>query len=58
MGFAAGRGAGVEDVSDVFLVESDEGDDCGVVVGEPADDPDCEFGVVGVGDSPEVYPIN
>ena len=43
-------------VPDRFLVEADQGDHDLVVGGEPADDPDGDFGVEGVGDSPELVP--
>jgi hypothetical protein len=45
---------GVEPVPDGFLVESDQCEHDLVVGGEPADDPDGDVGVIGVGDPPQL----
>jgi hypothetical protein len=53
-GLSSCRGAGVEHVPDRFLVEPDQREHDLVVGGEPADDPDGDVGVVGVGDPPQL----
>jgi hypothetical protein len=53
-GLSACCGAGVEHVPDGLLVEPDQCEHDLVVGGEPADDPDGDVGVVGVGDPPQL----
>ena len=54
-GLSACCRAGVEHVPDGLLVEPDQGEHYLVVGGEPADDPDGDVGVVGVGDPPSSW---
>jgi hypothetical protein len=53
-GLSACRRAGVEHVPDGLLVEPDQREHNLVVGREPADDPDGDVGVVGVGDPPQL----
>ena len=53
-GLSACCRAGVEHVPDGFLVEPDQCEHYLVVGGEPADDPDGDVGVVGMGDPPQL----
>jgi hypothetical protein len=53
-GLSACRRAAVEHVPDGLLVEPDQCEHYLVVGGEPADDPDGNVGVVGVGDPPQL----
>jgi hypothetical protein len=46
--------AGVEHVPDRLLVEPDQREYDLVVGGEPADDPDGDVGIIGVGDPPQL----
>ena len=53
-GLSACCRAGVEHVPDGFLVEPDQREHYLVVDGEPADNPNGDVGVVGVGDPPQL----